>query len=64
MLDMLFTDADEYDRYHNKKYEEYTQGKKQVSLVCVDVFSELLEHDLIYLVAVLLALISVPNRWR
>jgi len=47
MIDMCFSDADQHDRHYNKEYKEYAQGKKQVSLVCVNIFGELLEHDLI-----------------
>jgi hypothetical protein len=61
---MWLPDANEHDGYYNKKHEEYPQREKQVCLVCVDVFCKLLKHDGYYLLAVLLALMSVPNRCR
>jgi len=47
MIDMRFAYADEHNGHDYKEDKEYAQGKKQVCLVCVDVFGELLKHDLI-----------------
>jgi hypothetical protein len=47
MIDMLFPDTDQQNGYYDKEDEENAQGKKQVSLVGVDIFSELLEHGLV-----------------
>ncbi len=64
VIDMLFSDADKKNSYYNKKYEEYPQGKDQVYLGSRNIFCELLKHNGNYLLAVLLAFISVPKRYR
>jgi hypothetical protein len=38
---------DEHNGDYNKEDEEYTQGKKQVALVCGDVFCELFKHGMV-----------------
>jgi hypothetical protein len=47
MIYMRFADTDKHNRYYNKKHKEYPQREKQVSLVCVNVFCELLKQDVL-----------------
>jgi hypothetical protein len=64
VVNVLLFDADKHYGNHYKKYKEYPQREDQVCLVGVNVFCKLLKHDGNYLLAVLLALMSVPNRCR
>ena len=47
MIDMWFAYADEHDGNYYKEDKEYAQRKKQVALVRVNIFCELLKHNLI-----------------